>query len=296
MLIDPLTGAQLTFDSSSNTYRTADSSVTYPIVDSIPQILTKFQDEGKSPIHQKYRTVFNYVDHYQKDAAIDDYSENHIPAVTKNELLRLRESILSEIDTSEFQVVLDAGCGNGWASKKLIPKGVRVISMDISSENPLKAIKMYPHENHAGLIADAFYTPLKPDSLDYIIASEIIEHVTDPAKLIINMIKLLKREGKLIITTPYNEKIEYFLCVHCNRPTPRSAHLQTFNENSLEQLIPQSGVRWSFKKLLNRSLSKTRSYMLLKFLPFRAWTVIDDLFNRILRNPSRLKIVIERVI
>jgi 2-polyprenyl-3-methyl-5-hydroxy-6-metoxy-1,4-benzoquinol methylase len=43
--------------------------------------------------------------------------------------------------TRGMQVILDIGCGKGWVSKKLVPDGKKVISMDISSENPVRAVQ-----------------------------------------------------------------------------------------------------------------------------------------------------------
>ena len=154
-----------------------------------------------------------------------------MPAITKYEIRRLHESILNEIN-EDMSVILDVGCGNGWASKKLIPLGKKVISMDISSDNPINAEMEVTHIKHAGLIEDAYNIPLRDNSVDCINAAEVLKHVPDPKTFISGLIKLLKHKGKLIISTPYNEKIEYNLCVHCNRPTPRYAHLHSFNENN----------------------------------------------------------------
>jgi 2-polyprenyl-3-methyl-5-hydroxy-6-metoxy-1,4-benzoquinol methylase len=245
----------------------------------------------KSDLHREYNSDFNYGDHYQKDAELFDYSEKDMPEVTKNEINRLHESIIKEIQ-KEFTTVLDVGCGNGWVSKKLIPLGKKVISMDISSANPVKALREVGHQNHAGLIADVYNIPLKENSIDCIVASEILEHVPDPKLFINNLIKLLKNNGKLIITTPYNEKIEYYLCVHCNRPTPKFAHLHSFNEENINRCIPQTGVTWSAKKFISNWLSRIRSHIILKFFPFPIWMFIDNLFTKIFNNPTRLQIVI----
>jgi 2-polyprenyl-3-methyl-5-hydroxy-6-metoxy-1,4-benzoquinol methylase len=245
----------------------------------------------KSDIHKKYNSDFNYSDHYQKDAELFDYSEQDLPEVTKNEIKRLHDSIISEI-SKELTLVLDVGCGNGWASKKLIPLGKKVISMDISSHNPVNAVREMKDNNHAGLIADVFNIPIKEKSIDCIIASEILEHVPDPGLVIAKLIKLLRNRGKLIITTPYNEKIEYYLCVHCNRLTPKFAHLHSFNEQNISHLIPETWVTWSYDKLINNLLSRIRSHVLLKILPYRIWKPIDTFFNGIFGNPTRLKLVI----
>ena len=57
------------------------------------------------------------------------------------------------------------------------------------------------------------------------------------ALFIEKLIEKLKTGGKLIITTPYNEKLEYYLCVHCNLPTPKNAHLHSFNKQNIKEII-----------------------------------------------------------
>lgn len=292
LLADPETGESLIFDPISNTLVSKESGNRYSFIESVPRIITtENQSIEKSSIHEEYNSSFKYVDHYQRDAIIFDYSGNNLPEITKNEIYRLHESIINEV-TGDMSVILDVGCGNGWVSKKLIPLGKKVISMDISTDNPVKVTKEVRHKNHAGLIADAYNIPLKENSIDCIIASEILEHVPDPRAFITSLIKLLNQGGKLIITTPYNEKIEYNLCVHCNRTTTRFAHLHSFNENSITQYIPDTGVTWETKKIINKYLLQIRSYVILRLLPFSYWKLIDKLFNSIFHKPLRLRLVI----
>lgn len=296
LLIDPFTKEPLVFDSAANSLISLFSGNKYPVIESVPQIIINDnQSYIKSELNDKFDTKFNYIDHYKKDAELFDYSEKSVPKVTKNELIRLRESILREI-SDDLSIILDVGCGNGWVSKKLIPLGKKVISMDISPTNPINTIKDFRHKNHAGLIADAYNIPIREKSIDCIIASEILEHMPDPKTFIINLIKLLKDNGKLIITTPYDEKIEYYLCVHCNKPTPKFAHLHSFNEVNIDQYIPQEGITWSIKKFSNKYLSRFRSYIILKFLPFKYWRIIDNLFNKLFYKPTRLQIVIKKAL
>jgi 2-polyprenyl-3-methyl-5-hydroxy-6-metoxy-1,4-benzoquinol methylase len=292
LLIDPETGESLFFDSISNTLGSIKSGNRYSFIESVPRIIKgENQSIAKSSLHQEYNSCFNYVDHYQKDAVFFDYSRNDQPEIIKNEISRLHESIINEV-TEDMELILDVGCGNGWVSKKLIPTGKKVISMDISSENPVKAIREVAHKNHAGLIADAYNIPLKENSIDCVIASEVLEHIPDPMAFITNLIKLLKNNGKLII--PYNEKIEYNLCVHCNRPTPRFAHLHSFNEHNISLFIPGTGITWKIKSLNNRYLIQIRSHIILRFLPYNFWRLIDNVFNSLYHKPTRLQIIITK--
>ena len=111
-----------------------------------------------------------------------------------------------------------------------MPKGVNVYSLDISETNPAKAVKLYPLENHFAIAADSFHLPFTDGSFDCVIASEIIEHIVDPAKFIKELFRVVKKGGQLIITTPYKEKIIYYLCIHCNNKTPAHAHIHSFDE------------------------------------------------------------------
>jgi 2-polyprenyl-3-methyl-5-hydroxy-6-metoxy-1,4-benzoquinol methylase len=294
LLVDPVTKDPLMFDNVSNTLSSSLSGNIYQIIESVPRILPdENQSVKKTNLHLESGTNFKYKEHYLKDSEIFDYSERNLPVIIKNEFRRLRESILDEI-SDEMSLILDVGCGNGWASKKLIPLEKKVISLDISPVNTFNAIKNVQHENHAGLIADVYNLPLKENTIDCIIASEILEHVPDPKTFINNLIKLLKDSGKLIISTPYNEKIEYYLCVHCNRPTPKNAHLHSFNESNIILFIPEKGVSWTFKKFANKYLSKIRSHIILKFFPYKFWSLIDNIFNIIFHKPTRLKIIIKK--
>lgn len=294
LLIDPLTGEELLFDDATNTLSNGTSKTKYPIIESVPQLLI---DESyyvaQSYLHKDQGTEFSYRDHYQKDTEVFNYFEKNISNVEKNELNRLHESILAEV-SKEMSIILDVGCGGGWVSKKLVPLGKKVISMDISSSNPINAVKEMKHINHAGLTADVYHLPIKENSIDCIIASEILEHVANPDTFISHLLKVLKYSGKLIITTPYDEKIEYNLCTHCNKPTPRFAHLHSFNENNIVDIIPKEGITWSYKKFSNKYLIKARSYIVLKYLPFSLWKLVDKLSNKLWHRPTRLQIVIQK--
>lgn len=237
----------------------------------------------------------HYAEHYQRDAEYFDYRETwEDDPAARHENRRLHETILAQLPRSSRLKVLDVGCGSAWLAGALLPLGHEVVSMDISTVNPRRALETYPSERHYGVVADAFHLPFANGLFDVIIAGEVIEHVPDPAALLASLLRVLSPGGKLVVTTPYNEKIQYCLCIHCNRPTPHSAHLHSFTAAKLLDMLPPAvrrrGRTFTF---MNKGLLKLRTHVALQYLPYAWWKRVDALANYLLRKPARLALVWE---
>lgn len=230
---------------------------------------------------------FDYITHYQTDAEEFDYFEKRIgPA--EHEERRIREIIISEVPVNA-NLILDVGCGSGWVAKEFLKKNKKVISLDISKKNPSIVKQLYQSQNHFPLVADSFKLPLNSDSVDCVIASEIIEHVIDPKEFLRELFRVAKKGGKVVISTPYKEKIRYVLCVHCNKKTPVNAHLHSFDEIILESFSKEIGAK-KFHSLIfgNKALIFLRTHIILKYLPFSIWMAIDWLANKIYDKPLHI--------
>ncbi len=263
----------------------------YKLWEGIPILLAKGKNLPPPSIHLD--KGFDYATHYQKDAEVFDYFKTNEDGATLHENRRLHEAIINEVG-EKVSLILDVGCGNAWVSKHFCKKGVQVISMDISTANPKKALQQNPSENHAGLVADAYYLPISDNTIECIIASEIMEHVPDPKWFIRRLLAAISSGGTLLVTTPYNEKLRHHLCIHCNCPTPENAHLHSFDENNIWQYLPQEGTVVSIKKFSNLLLNKVKSFKLLQYLPFKVWWLIDALANKLIKKETRLMIKIQK--
>lgn len=105
--------------------------------------------------------------------------------------------------------VLDLGCGSGLASLTLAMRGHRVTALDVDLSNSRLGRRFgMVSKQIAGDICLISWDARQLDKLsiagpfDYVVASEIIEHILDDAKIVRDIARLLRPGGHLILTTP----------------------------------------------------------------------------------------------
>jgi len=228
---------------------------------------------------------FDYIDHYKKDAEKFDYFEERFGA-TKDDERRLREYLITKVPINPISII-DIGCGSGWVAENFCKKGIKVYSTDISINNVKKSLQKTNCKNHFGIVMDSFNPPIKQNIIDVIISSEVIEHVVKPDLFIISLYKLIKKNGRLIISTPYKEILKHVLCIHCNNITPIHAHLHSFDENDfIEYNKNLQNSNMEYFIFGNKVLIFLRMYTILKHFPFLLWKLIDKIFNVLINKPA----------
>lgn len=284
LLTDPSSGKALVYDQAKESF-VNENSRQFPIKKGIPVVLP----EG---LQKEAENLFDYADHYEKDAIYFDYFEKQNYPATRFEQERLHEMILTYVP-STAKMILDMGCGGGWVAEACLPKGKTVVSADISLTNPGKALEKHPSPRHFAMVADALHLPVKNEFFDVIIASEIMEHVVSPDIFINNLYRAVKPGGRLIITTPYHEKLEYSLCIHCNKPTPRHAHLHSFHEKNVAGIMPESS-RVSMFSFMNSYLVKLNTHVILRYFSLSLWRKFDKIAEWIRPSALRFIMIIEK--
>ncbi len=276
-LVEPRTFAALSEVSDGSLI--SEGGAVFPVVDGIP-VMLDLQAKGEQ-----------YIEHYQTDAAEFDYFEERDDPATEHDERRVREALLRRLPDGVTNV-LDVGCGRAWVANALTPRGVTVCSLDVSLTNPKRALSMYPNDNHCAVVADAFALPFASNSIDSVIASEIIEHVPNPHAFVKELLRVIKPGGVLLVSTPYKEKLRYSLCIHCNQPTPLHAHIHSFDEKVLSTLTPDvHQVTFAWESFGNKVLLFLRTYPLLKWMPYGLWRKVDGLANAVVNK--RAHIVVE---
>lgn len=117
--------------------------------------------------------------------------------------------------------VLDIGCGTGQNLILISKNIVSGVGIDISNERlkiakkiaELNSLKNLKFENKSALENN-----FKKESFDWIICTEVLEHIENDELVLDNISKWLKKNGKLLITTPaekmftkINEKLRNYV-------------------------------------------------------------------------------------
>jgi len=123
----------------------------------------------------------------------------------RNVYVVARYKIIEDLIGEEIsgKKLLDVGCGDGVLSYLLAKKGAQVTGID-SSDEAIKFAKgkNKKHKNINFLTASAYHLPFDNQTFDYIVSSDVIEHLANPEQMLLEMKRVWNSNGKIVITTP----------------------------------------------------------------------------------------------
>lgn len=118
--------------------------------------------------------------------------------------LRLRaRKIMSNI-LRHNENVLDAGFGSGVYSFSLAGKARNIEAIDIADEKVANARRINIFRNINFRQGDLCSLKFKDNSFDLIICSDVLEHIKDDERAFSELARVLKKNGRLLITVPSN--------------------------------------------------------------------------------------------
>lgn len=95
--------------------------------------------------------------------------------------------------------LLDAGSGIGWFSKGASKKGAMVTSLDVGMNILQKVAERCDTDRVVGSICEL---NLKDECFDIVLSSEVIEHTPFPRKAVLELCRVVKPGGVLVLTVP----------------------------------------------------------------------------------------------
>jgi len=101
-----------------------------------------------------------------------------------------------ELDRLACGRTLDVGCADRWLESS-IPKGCKYVGLDFPSTGDAMYL------SQPDIFADAATLPFRDSSFDTVVLFEVLEHVKHPQNAIREASRVLRSDGKLLLTMPF---------------------------------------------------------------------------------------------
>ncbi len=147
--------------------------------------------------------------------------------------------------------ILDLGCGQGKVSKLLQDSGYRVTGCDTSQSGLSIARRNSNVTFHEISAFDPHFVETVGSNFDAVLCLEVIEHVTEPLRLLRQIRRTLKPGGTLVLSTPYHGYLKNLaislmngwdahFSVHSDH-----GHIKFFSQRTLTKLMIEAGFHLS---------------------------------------------------
>lgn len=148
-------------------------------------------------------------------------------------LLYTQRKVLKQVNFNKEAAILDVGCGTGRELKFLSKKGLEnLYGIDLSSLMIKKAEKLL--KNKAILkAASVEKIPFNSDKFDFVINTEGFHHFPNPDLALKEMFRVLKKDGKLIIS----DINFYFDFVHWLFKKLEPGHVKIYSKKEFTKLF-----------------------------------------------------------
>ena len=112
----------------------------------------------------------------------------------------VRKILVEQVADKSGTAILEVGCGQGYLTYALAQAGFDVAGVDISERAIDLARKRYGDHYYCGSLKEVVES--RPKKPQFIVATEVVEHLSDPVLFVSETLRFLGPGGTLILTTP----------------------------------------------------------------------------------------------
>jgi ubiquinone/menaquinone biosynthesis C-methylase UbiE len=174
----------------------------------------------------------------QLDISVRDMSESGWVNQERGELY-------AHFPIGKDDVVLDVGCGAGGKAAFCARQGAHLILVDVNEATVADALKTLAHEGAASLtpvVSDSDPLPLADGVATRVIASEVLEHVDDPAAVLKELVRVGCPGGLYLITAPdpVSQGLQQHLAPALYFEKPN--HIRIIGRDELVRMVTDAGL------------------------------------------------------
>jgi SAM-dependent methyltransferase len=155
------------------------------------------------------------------------------------------------LDVHSGHTVLDVGCGNGRHTYEALKRGASVVSLDLDPE-PLANVgvmvaamrheeQLPPEAGWIGVVGDALQLPFDDASFDRVIASEVLEHISEDQTAMKEMSRVTRPSGRAAVSVPrwWPEIVCWALSEEYR--TKPGGHVRIYREGQIAERLASAG-------------------------------------------------------
>ena len=166
---------------------------------------------------------------------MDERGKNRLDTKCKN---RLKEILYFK----KSGKVLDIGCGDGYFLNYLKQKGWQVRGVEISEFAAQKIKEKYDIDIFCGELSQAGYPE---EYFDVVSLFEVLEHLPDPSGTLLEVQRIIKKTGLLIMTVPNFDSLQRLLFGKYWHIIDPPRHLFYFSRTTLDNILKKSNFSLS---------------------------------------------------
>ncbi len=161
-----------------------------------------------------------------------------------------RRGIEKLIGPIDGLIILDIGCGRGHLGAMLKKRGsVKVFGVDISNDAIGEAKQVLDGAYIANLESDAIPSEIMSQHFDFIVISEVLEHLFFPEKLLQKIKPIVDTNTKILITVPnllfWKNRLQILLgnFDYTASGLMDRGHIHFFSWGSLSKMLESGGLK-----------------------------------------------------
>lgn len=130
----------------------------------------------------------------------------------------VREKAYCVAEVEQGKIAADIGAGTGFLTEGLLKKGLNVIVVDFSEEMLCQMKEKFKEYNCLDFRqGESENLPIETNTVDYAMANMYLHHVENPSIAIKEMVRILKPDGKLVLTDLDEHTSEFLRVEHYDR-------------------------------------------------------------------------------
>jgi len=123
---------------------------------------------------------------------------------------KVREMAYVAANVQAGKLAADIGAGTGFIVEGLVQKGLRVIAIDQSEAMIEEMKRKYKALDVVDCrIGESENLPIENDTVDYVFSNMYLHHVESPPRAIEEIVRVLKKGGKIVITDLDEHEYEF---------------------------------------------------------------------------------------